>query len=282
MLFIQYINNKHQVNYPNIHFNKFWLFLQVFIAVLMLSSCSVKPDGNTKNSGMQDFKNGGEEKIGISDLGSNNEANKLKKKTGIIEDNSIVSERNIYLEQEAQLMSSVPKDVIETFEQAVVLMQKQQWQSALTLFDEVVIKQENLSGSYVNQSLIWKKLSEQELNEEEQKSQYIKSESLIDKAISINPLNPYAHYYKGQFLQLRGEFSQAEERYAVALSIWPAFIQAQLSMAVLLELYQGKLIEAYKYYSAYLLNQGEDIQVERWQAALAIKIKRAGISMPTQ
>ena len=66
------------------------------------------------------------------------------------------------------------------------------------------------------------------------------------------------------------------------MSIWPAFIQAQLSMAVLLELYQGKLIEAYEYYSAYLLNQGEDIQVERWQAALAIKIKRAGISMPTQ
>ena len=36
------------------------------------------------------------------------------------------------------------------------------------------------------------------------------------------------------------------------------------------------------YYSAFLKNHAEDKQVQRWQAALAIKIKRAGLTLPEE
>ena len=68
-----------------------------------------------------------------------------------------------------------------------------------------------------------------------------------------------------------------------------------LSKAILLELYQGKYIEAHHYYSAYLatnetektivhrqiISEEKKTQVQRWLKALEIKIKRAGLSLPT-
>ena len=104
---------------------------------------------------------------------------------------------------------------------------------------------------------------------------------LIEPAIKTNPSNPYAHNFKGQILQGKGEFEQAEQSYVTALTLWPNYTEAQLNIAVLLELYRGKFIEAYQYYHIYLLNKPEDQLVKRWQAALAIKINRAGLSVPT-
>lgn len=196
--------------------------------------------------------------------------------------------KNAYLEQEARLMSGVPNKIREIYQQALNLMAQKKWVTASELFDQVIAKQANLSGSYVNQAIINLALSKQ-LSKQQNKAQssnYTEqldaAELWLDKAISVNPTNPYAHYYKGKLLQDRGQFEQAEQHYTSALAIWPRYSQVQLSMAILLELYRGKLLEAYPYYSAYLQHNSDDQQVQRWQAALAIKIKRAGLDLPEQ
>lgn len=192
--------------------------------------------------------------------------------------------KNAYLEQEVRLMSGVPNEIRETYQQALSLMAQQKWLAASALFDQIIAKQANLSGSYVNQAIINLELNkllnkQQNSNQVEQLST---ADLWLDKAINVNPLNPFAHYYKGKILQDRGQFEQAEQHYASALAIWPRYSQAQLSMAILLELYRGQLLEAYPYYSAYLQHNTDDQQVQRWQAALAIKIKRAGLDLPAQ
>lgn len=188
--------------------------------------------------------------------------------------------KNAYLEQEARLMRGVSNEIKATYQQALSLMAQQKWLAASALFDQVIAKQANLSGSYVNQAIINLALSKQQNSN--QVEQLSTAELWLDKAINVNPLNPYAHYYKGKLLQDRGQFEQAEQHYTSALAIWPRYSQAQLSMAILLELYRGKLLEAYPYYSAYLQHNTDDQQVQRWQAALVIKIKRAGLDLPVQ
>lgn len=269
--------------------------LAFFIAILGLSGCSIspassdKPSNNHSNNNSDDLKSISQRIIDwVSTTEtdtkntSDNKANNTEPSQATSLLNSPVSTKNTYLEQEAQFMQGVSTQTITTYKQAITLMEQKKWQAALAMFDQVIAQAASLSGSYVNKALIFKHLSEQTTDIEKQKSLFNKSERLINTAIEVNSKNPYAQHFKGQLLQAKGEFEQAEKSYLAALLIWPNYSQAQLSIAVLLELYRGKLLEANQHYSAYLLNHPQDQQVKRWQAALAIKIKRAGLSLPTQ
>lgn len=277
MQFTRYINNRFSL----LSGLKSCSLLTISMTVLLASGCSTTPESNNSISATQGYKNLAKELIDFVGL-LPDEPKSPSELANTSKDETAINNKNSYLEQEARLLSDVPKEVVTTFKQAVMLMEKQKWQKAFSLFDDVIAKQDNLSGSYVNQALILKKLSELEKDEEKQQQHLFKSEALIDAAINANSLNPYAWHLKGQLLQDKGKFTEAEKSYAEALSIWPSFPQAQLSMAILLELYQGKFQQAYVHYAAYLLTQGDDKQVRRWQAALAIKIKRAGLALAVE
>lgn len=267
----------------------------ILLLTLLMSACSSTPNISTPEKTRSVGEQGDLKSISkdITDLVAlpnieNIEGNEQAQQTqtSIDTKQTVLNNRNSYLEQEARLMSDVPKEVIATYQQALVLMEQQKWLAASALFDQVIAKQANLSGSYVNKALILRELNKQQgidRTEQAKKTKEVnESELLIDRAITVNPLNPYAQYIKGKMLQEKGQFEQAEQRYEAALSIWPNYTKAQLNMAVLLELYRGKLLEAYQYYAAYLQLKADDKQVQRWQAALTIKIKRAGLTLPVQ
>lgn len=176
---------------------------------------------------------------------------------------------NLYLQQQAQHPVIVPEKVLANYQQALSLMKGKKWQQAHAMFDQVIVQQPNLSGSYVNKAIIAKQTGELE-----------QAQKLLTTAISINKLNLYAHHLQGQIYRLQGEFGKAEESYLAAIAIWPDFAEAHVSMAVLLELYRGRLIDAHNYYRSYLLLNRDDEEVKRWQAGLEIKIKRAGLKIP--
>jgi tetratricopeptide (TPR) repeat protein len=179
--------------------------------------------------------------------------------------------RNLYLEQAQQRLANVPVHVLTQYKQALTLMKKKQWKAAEQLFNQVLLSQPQLSGAYVNKALI--AVHQKQLN--------LANEHL-DKALVVNPVNPYAHQLKGRVARLNGQFAQAEISYLEALSIWPEYLEAQINLAILLELYRGRLLDARKYYTAYLVLQPEDAQVQRWLAGVEIKIKRAGLTLPEE
>nr|WP_252730686.1 tetratricopeptide repeat protein [Colwellia sp. E2M01] len=148
-------------------------------------------------------------------------------------------------------------------------MKNKKWQQANALFDTVIFNQPNLSGSYVNKAII-----------AQQQGDLAAAQTLLNTAIGINKLNLHAHHLQGQIYREQGKFVEAEQSYLAALDIWPDFSDAQLSMAILLELYRGRLIEAHGYYTSYLLLNSDDEEVKRWQAGLEIKITRAGLEVP--
>ena len=135
----------------------------------------------------------------------------------------------------------------------------------------VLALQPKLSGAYVNKALI-----------AIQQKNFSLANKQLDKALAVNPINPHAYEIKARIARLNGHFEQAEINYLNALDIWPAYPEAQVNLAILLELYRGRLLDAHKYYSSYLVLQGDDKQVQRWLAGVEIKIKRAGLVLPNQ
>jgi tetratricopeptide (TPR) repeat protein len=177
--------------------------------------------------------------------------------------------RNGYLDQKQQRLANVPSYVITKYKQSLTLMTKQEWLKAEKLFDEILVIQPQLSGAYVNKALI----------AIQQKNFSIANQQL-DRALEVNALNPYAYQMKGRIARLTGDFEAAEKSYLKALDIWPEYPEAQVNLAILLELYRGRLLDARKYYSSYLELQADDQQVQRWLAGVEIKIKRAGLVLP--
>jgi len=177
--------------------------------------------------------------------------------------------RNDYLDQKQQRLANVPSYVITKYKQALTLMTKQEWLKAEKLFNEILVMQPQLSGAYVNKALI-----------AIQQKNFSGANQQIDKALEVNALNPFAYQMKGRVARLTGDFEAAEKSYLKALDIWPEYPEAQVNLAILLELYRGRLLDARKYYLSYLELQADDQQVQRWLAGVEIKIKRAGLVLP--
>ncbi|MCL1068106.1 tetratricopeptide repeat protein [Shewanella olleyana] len=195
-------------------------------------------------------------------------SNKQTASHGTLKDIS-ANNYNLYAEQAQQRLANVPNSVLTQYQDALALMKQQQFDQADTLFDQVLLAQPSLSGALVNKALIAINKNDFEL-----------ADSQLTQAIAINNKNPYAFQLKAQVARQQGRFEQAEQDYLTALSIWPNYPEAQVNLAILLELYRGKLLDSRRYYQSYLLLKPDDEQAKRWLAGVEIKIQRAGLSLP--
>lgn len=176
---------------------------------------------------------------------------------------------NKYAEQQENNKRVIPASIVSKYQKALTLMNKKDWPQAQSLLDEVALAQPQLSGTYVNKAIIFR-----------EQGDFAQAQILLSKAISVNELNLYAHHIKGQIYRLQGDFIAAEKSYQAALAIWPKYAPAHLDMAILLELYRGRLIDAYHFYYSYIQLNKNDDEALRWLAGLEIKIKRAGLELP--
>ena len=186
-----------------------------------------------------------------------------------INEESELPTSNPYQVQQLAQQELIPQATKAEFDKAVSFIEAKQYQQANDILDKIIKTQPHLSGTYVNKAMIAKELGE-----------LVKAQQLLAKAISVNKLNLYAHHLRGQIYRLQGNFTLAEQSYLAALSIWPNYREAQLSLAILLELYRGRLVEAHQYYQRYLALNTKDKEVKQWLAGLEIKMKRAGVNIP--
>jgi len=230
----------------------------VVLLFVILSGCSIMTNTEHTTKNEQSEKRTNKQDLVRKDISSTHEKSK---------DSDTKQKKNLYAEQTSERLANVTADIITKYRKAIALMKQQQWQSAESLLDEVITAQPTLSGAFVNKALI-----------SVHQNNLAQAEKHLNKALNINPLNPYAHQLKGQVARLNGLFAKAEKSYLDALNIWPEYPEAQLNLAILLELYRGRLLDAKKYYTSYLVLQPDDKQAQRWLAGVEIKIKRAGLS----
>ncbi|MDD8058565.1 tetratricopeptide repeat protein [Shewanella metallivivens] len=236
-----------------------------FFCVTLLASCSTAPNSNDANTpNLAESSDTAEKNIvdmvNITHKDANHTLTAIADKQ---------DQRNVYLEQAPQRLAEVPAAVLAQYQQAINAMKNQQWQNANSLFDHVIAAQPQLSGAYVNKAII-------AINQQA----FEQADTLLDQAIKANSSNPYAHQIKANLARQQGQYAQAEQGYLTALALWPQYPQAQINLAILLELYRGKLLQARQFYLAFLANQPDDEQAKRWLAGVEIKIQRAGLTLP--
>lgn len=239
-------------------------FIALF-CVTFLASCSTAPKSNDANTPNRAASADAAEQHIVDMVNiTNKDANTTLAAIADKQD-----QRNVYLEQASLRLAEVPAAVLAQYQQAINAMKTQQWQKANSLFDNVIAAQPKLSGAYVNKAII-------AINQQA----FEQANALLEQAIKANSSNPYAHQIKANLARQQGQYAQAEQGYISALTLWPQYPQAQLNLAILLELYRGKLLQARQFYLAYLANQPDDEQAKRWLAGVEIKIKRAGLTLP--
>ena len=233
----------------------------LFITVFLMQGCATQSQKETSSSKeLKSLTNDIVEMVNVDKKQQPNTNNSIIKDAD--------NHPNAYLTGQAK--TTVLPESKQNFQAAISLMQAKKWLKAEQLLNKVIAKQPELSGSYVNKALIAM-----------HKKSYQQANKLLNQALLVNPNNPYAYNLQGQIARIQGKIILAEKNYRKALTIWPQYSQAQLNMAILLELYRGQLVAARSYYHAYLQTKPDDKKVQRWLASLEIKMKRTGLSLTT-
>lgn len=245
-----------------------------FLLLSLLMSCSSSTNDTDENqevavSEVEELKAISDELVAMVETKtSDNKKIMTNKDVNVASDKTVakaVKNKNLYLEQQTILTEYLPKIVHDDYQQALMAMSKKDWEKANVLFDKIILKQPQLSGVYVNKSLIAMA-----------RNKKVIAQFQITKALNTNKLNPYAHNIQGQLSRLAGDFNKAEQSYLTALNIWPDYAEVHWNYAVLLELYRGRFLDAKSYYLSFQQLLPDDEQVKRSIAGLDIKIARAG------
>lgn len=235
--------------------------ISLMVSLLLLTSCTT-PVNERKNTQEQALKSLGSN---IVDMVNTQDKQFTQDTTKI----SATQHANLYLTQQKARLANVSAATINKYQQALAFITKKEYQQADQLLEQIIRIEPALSGVYVNKAVI-----------AYQQEDLSKAEYWLDKAITVNHLNPYAHNFKGQLLRKKGAFKQAQQSYLKALASWPDYADAHVNLAILLELYRGQLLQAKQHYQAYLALNPEDKKIQAYLAGLVIKMKRAGISFP--
>ncbi|MCE2027979.1 tetratricopeptide repeat protein [Sessilibacter corallicola] len=157
---------------------------------------------------------------------------------------------------------SVPENIALLFEQAKQLHIAKDWPAAELAWQEITVSAPELSGPHLNLGLVYEATDRFEL-----------AETAYSAAISANSLNLDAYNQLAILKRKQGEFEQAETQYLNALSIWPDHAKSHLNIAILYDLYMGRLEPALAHYEQYqALAEAPEKRVVGWISDLRRRI----------
>lgn len=160
----------------------------------------------------------------------------------------------------------LPAAAQSQFETALAAQRAQQWPDAERQFSQLLEKYPYLSGPALNLALIYAQTQRPQLAEE-----YFK------RALQINPVNSTAGDQYGVWLRGQGRFADAEAMYLETLARNADYADTHLNLAILYDIYLGKLPQALEHYQRYLELRGEDASpVQGWVADLQRRMQSAG------
>ena len=143
---------------------------------------------------------------------------------------------NPYLANPRQVSGSVQK----LFERALEFHRAQDWPEAELAWQELALAAPKLSGPQLNLGIVYEATGRPEL-----------AENSYRKAIEINRLNVNAYNQLAILKREQGKFAEAETLYTQALRIWPDHPTSHRNIAILYDLYMGKLEQALAHYQRY-------------------------------
>lgn len=159
--------------------------------------------------------------------------------------------------------SEVPDAAQSAFADAVAAQRAQNWDVAEPQFKQLAEKYPQLSGPHLNLALLYAQTQKPELAEQHFKH-----------ALQINPNNLAIYDQYGIWLRQQARFQEAEVMYRQALDRDANRADTHLNIAILYDLYMGKLPQALEHYQRYLaLTDDEKSPVHGWVAELQRRMK---------
>ena len=137
---------------------------------------------------------------------------------------------------------------------ALEYMQSEDYRQAIKSMQKIAEEEPRISGPWINIAIAHRMLGEEK-----------EAESAINKALELNPDNPFALNQAGIIKREVGDFSASEQMYKRALAEYPNYSNAHLNLAILCDLYLQKIVCAKSHYQAYQeLSKESDKSVVAW------------------
>jgi len=147
----------------------------------------------------------------------------------------------------------VDSDVQSDFDNAIVLMQQEQFAQAAAVLKSVVEREQRLPAPYVNLAIAQRKLGDDKAAEE----------NLIT-ALKIDLHHPVANNELGLLYRQAGKFKAARTAYENAIKENPDYLPAKRNLGVLCDLYMHDFECALRQFEDYLEYRPDDKTVQIW------------------
>jgi Flp pilus assembly protein TadD len=157
----------------------------------------------------------------------------------------------------------VSADVRADYENAVRLLEQQQYEPGVSALVKVTEAAPNVTAAHIDLGIGYARSGE-----------LAKAEESFKRALQLNPRHPIAHNELGMVYRRQGKFTEARASYEKALELFPTFHFAQRNLAILCDVYLADLSCALKHYEAYQQAAPSDTDTAKWLADLNARTKR--------
>jgi Tfp pilus assembly protein PilF len=155
----------------------------------------------------------------------------------------------------------VSSNVQKTFNQAIKLLEEEQYDTAITLLQSVVEKEKRLTAPYINLAMAYRQKGNDKLAEEN-----------LLKALAIDSSDPVANNELGILYRKQGRFTDAKKVYINALSEYPDYLPVIKNLGILCDIYMRDPQCALEQFEKYQKQVPGDKTIEVWIADLKTRM----------
>jgi Flp pilus assembly protein TadD len=155
----------------------------------------------------------------------------------------------------------VSSDVQRTFDQALQLLQEKQYDTAITLLNSVVEREQRLTAPYINLAMAYRHKGDDKQAEEN-----------LLKALAIDNTEPVANNELGIIYRKQGRFKDAKKVYITALSEYPDYLPVIKNLGILCDIYMRDPQCALEQFEKYQQQVPDDKTIKIWIADLKTRI----------
>ncbi|MBT8127790.1 MAG: tetratricopeptide repeat protein [Gammaproteobacteria bacterium] len=156
---------------------------------------------------------------------------------------------------------TVDGDVQRSFDQALQLLQAEQYDTAIEMLDKVVEQENRLTAPYINLAMAYRHKGDEKMTEE-----------YLLKALEIDQSQPVANNELGILYRKQGRFVDARNVYTNALSENPDYLPAIRNLGILCDLYLRDVQCALEQFEKYQKQDPNDKTIEIWIADLKTRM----------
>ena len=156
---------------------------------------------------------------------------------------------------------SVNGDVQRDFDQALQLLQAEQYDAAIEVLTKVIEQEKRLTAPYINLAMAYRQKGDDKL-----------AENYLLKALEIDQAQPVANNELGIIYRKQGRFADAKNAYTKALAENPDYLPVIRNLGILCDLYLRDVQCALEQFEKYQERVPDDKTIKIWIADLKTRM----------